>query len=145
MLANGIVLGVEQVPDGTSASSLEEGKSTFSRIQQVVTELELPNAEYMNIDTIHSTISDKASTQTCFTKEQSIEDRSGIVEAFCGMHLGIHLWKAALECMRKPATRDAPQADCIVDAYVHTVCKLLGHLGTCPEHGHGVTRFPEYV
>jgi hypothetical protein len=56
MLANSVVLGVEQVPDGTCASSLEEVKSTFSRIQQVAKELELPNAECINIDTIHSTI-----------------------------------------------------------------------------------------
>ncbi len=32
-----------------------------------------------------------------------------------------------------------------VDTIVHSVCKLLGHLGSNPEYGKGVRAFPEYL
>ncbi len=32
-----------------------------------------------------------------------------------------------------------------VDTIVHSVCKLLGHLGSHPEYGKGVRAFPEYL
>ena len=32
-----------------------------------------------------------------------------------------------------------------IDTIVHSVCKLLGHLGSHPEYGKGVRGFPEYL
>ena len=32
-----------------------------------------------------------------------------------------------------------------VDTIVHSVCKLLGHLGSHPEYGKGVRGIPEYL
>ena len=140
-----VALGVELVPDGKALSSLEEVKSTFSRIKHVATELELPNAHNVSMKMIKSTISDKASTQRCFNRHLSAEispddNSESLVEAFCGMHLGVHLRTAAVKGMDLVWKNGSIHTTgCIIDTCVHAVCKLLGHLGVSPEYGHGVT------
>ena len=106
---NGIVLGVQEVSDGTAETMLNELDKQLSKLRETATELNIPNANAINWTLIVSSTSDGASTQTKFNKllselRKRDEDQFGpanseideLIANKCGMHLGVNLRKAQI-------------------------------------------------
>ena len=105
MLANGLVLGVEAVTNGSAQSSVEAFDRVLERIREVGTPLGMRGAENIDWTLIRSSMSDSASTQQAFnrlvqermneTHQQSSQttpqESRELLEVFCGMHLGVNL------------------------------------------------------
>ena len=157
MLVNGLVLGIKKIVDGTAKSAIDELEKVLSKIREVATELELPNASHVGWRMFKSAMSDSASTQKCFNKllQQKIDEENEsnsddsedgnttvpILQLFCGMHLGVNLREAQVRGVKENVANDSIG----IDKIVHTMCKLLGHLGSHPEYGMGVRAFPEFL
>ena len=103
-------------------------------------------------------MSDSASTQKLFNRllQQKIDEENEkndiendsengnamhILQMFCGMHLGVNLREAQVSAVKKNVASDSVG----IDKIVHTMCKLIGHLGSHPEYGVGVRSFPEFL
>ena len=81
---------------------------------------------------------DRKQSEVC-TSTGSEEDKL-LLDAFCGMHLGVNLRAAQIKSIN-----DHQKSDIGIDTIVHSTCKLLGHLGSHPEYGKGVVAFPEFL
>ena len=155
MLVNGIVLGVNDVVDGSAKSAVEELEVVLSNIRDTAQVLEVPGAQSIGWSLVQSSMSDQASTQKLFNKlveekvqeervqlgENTQDEGKQVLELFCGMHLGVNLRTAQIKGLMDHLNG----ASSGVDTVVHSTCKLLGHLGTNPEYGRGVQGFPEYI
>ena len=157
MLVNGLVLGIKDVVDGTAKSAIDELEKVLIKIREVATELKLPNASHIGWRMFKSAMSDSASTQKCFNKllQQKIDEENDssnddseegnttmpILQLFCGMHLGVNLREAQVSGVKE----NVPSDSIGIDKIVHTMCKLLRHLGSHPEYGMGVRAFPEFL
>ena len=110
---NGMGLSVNEVPDGSADSMLEDISQELQKLRDTAHALRLPNADKINWTLIASSSSDSASTQKRFNKllEQERtkdEEKFGdvcpegfeLVENFCSMHLGVNLRKAFLDGIR---------------------------------------------
>ena len=157
-LANGVTLGVTDVTDGSATAAFEEMQVILDDIKEVATELSLPNADHIGWSMVKSAMSDRASTQTALNKlivtstavhkdQQATEnvteqcgeaESAAVLEAFCGMHLGINLRVAEVNGFDRVVSGSG------IDSLVHAVCKLIGHLGG-PEYSKGVQCFPEFI
>ena len=150
-LGNGMVLGVEEVVDGSASASLEELSRILLKIKEVGIALQIDGAEAIDTNLIKSVMSDQASSQKKFNNLLQGQTKSPLIQAFCGMHLGVNLQAAATKATKKirkehiEANKDAKTSSSPGDTLVYAVCKLLGHLDSSPEYGHGVEKFPEYV
>ena len=103
MLVSGLVLGVQEVSDGSAKTAVDELQRVLEKIRQVAQELGIENSDKIGWHLVESLMSDQASTQKSFNKlvrekirESQTTHSAGnagkeIVEAFCGMHLGVHL------------------------------------------------------
>lgn len=69
---------------------------------------------------------------------QSVKNKTSLHELFCGMHVGVNLRAAHVNAIQSDGTVG-------IDRIVHSMWKLLGHLGSHPEYGKGVQAFPEFL
>ena len=155
---NDIVISVNELPDGTAASSIEDVSRELEKLRKIAQTLHLPNADQINWTLFTASSSDSASTQKHFNKlieecRQKDELRFGaatletveIVESFCSMHLGVNLRKAFLSgTVQEDAVTDSSRKYHPVDKFVHEFCKLFGKHGT-PEYGSGANDFPDFL
>ena len=102
---SGIVMGVQEVTDGTSETMIREVDRQLTRLRQIANDLDLPNADTINWTLIVSSSSDGAATQTKFNNldlrghdektfgpaDASLKE---VITNKCGMHLGVNLRKA---------------------------------------------------
>ena len=156
---NGMVLSVNEVPDGSADSMIDDISRELQKLRDTALALGLQNADNINWTLIASSSSDSASTQKRFNKlleEERAKDgqRFGevcpevleLVENVCSMHLGVNLRKAFLDgirCLTHTATESCRERYA-VDTVIHEFCKLLGKHGV-PEYGLGVLAFPDFV
>ena len=146
---NGLVLSLNEVPDGTAESIIDDIDRQLESLRCTATELGLPNASSINWTLISSSTSDGAATQKKFNhllalrqnedkiKFGSSQDGLQLVENFCAMHLAVNLREALLEGMSRLSStedqersRDRDQ----LETFIYEFVKLFGT--------HGV---PEYV
>lgn len=107
-LVNGVTIGVTDVADGTSLTAVEELDRLFRSIREVGRELGISDVEKVGWSRVQSLMSDQASTQKAFnalveerresetpanatSSETSTEEGKKVLEAFCGMHLGVNM------------------------------------------------------
>lgn len=105
-LINGLTLGVTDVSDGSAQAAIESLDWQLKVIRNVGEELGIVGAETIGWRLVNSVMSDQASTQKAFNrlaneKAELEAQQSGsldpngdgrrILEAFCGMHLGVNL------------------------------------------------------
>ena len=160
VVANGVVLGVNELPDGKAISAIEDISREFEKLRKTAQMLDLPNPNSINWTLVVSSTSDSASTQKRVNKlieerRQSDEEKFGpatiktidLIETFCSMHLGVNLRKAFLngtmefdEEVEEPNERKYHR----VDTLVHEFCKLFGSTGV-PEYTSGVLSFPDFL
>ena len=109
VVANGVVLGVNELPDGKAISAIEDISREFEKLRKTAQMLDLPNPNSINWTLVVSSTSDSASTQKRVNKlieeqRESDEEKFGpatiktidLIETFCSMHLGVNLRKAFL-------------------------------------------------
>jgi hypothetical protein len=166
-LINGLVLGVNDVVDGSSYAALKCLKNELESIMKVFGKDDVIDQSILQ--RIISCTGDGASTQVKFNKlvEKEVEREDKIIENKCSMHLGVNLRCAqvkSLNAFTLSATNqedfdsesdesdndgsnleehsddDDEQLDRDVDEFVREICKLFGHLGS-PEYGHGAQTF----
>lgn len=65
---NGMVLSVNNVPDGSAISMIEDVSRELEKLRETAHALKLPNANKINWTLIASSTSDSASTQKRFNK-----------------------------------------------------------------------------
>ena len=110
VVINGMVVSVNEVPDGSADSIIDDISKELQKLREVAHALNLPDADKINWTLIVSSTSDSASTQKRFNKllqdkREEDENQFGpacqnaaeIVENFCYMHLGVNLRKAFLK------------------------------------------------
>ena len=111
VVANDMVLSVNEVPDGKAISAIEDISREFEKFRRIAEMLGLPNANSINWTLVKSSTSDSASTQKHLNKlikenRKRDEERFGpatctvetldLIETFCSMHLGVNLRNAFL-------------------------------------------------
>ena len=156
---NGMVMSVNQLPDGSADSVFEDVSRELSKLRETAHSLGLPNTDAINWSLIQTSTSDSAATQKRLNRlmedrkkadvekygKTSADDVFVILENFCAMHLGVNLRKAFLL-----ATKTSEQDSCSsreyhpADVLVHECCKLIGKYGA-PEYGCGVLSFPDFL
>lgn len=160
---NGMVLSVNEVPDGSADSILNDVSTELQKLREVAHALRMPNADKINWTLIVSSSSDSASTQKRFFNKLLEEERRKdeekfgamcphaieLVENFCSMHLGVNLRKALLDGIRSLTSAESTsspqqQERHQTDTLVHEFCKLIGKHGV-PEYGLGVLAFPDFL
>ena len=158
---NGMVISVNEVPDGTAGTVIEDVSREITKLREMAHSLGLPNSDAINWTLVSSSTSDSAATQKRFNR--LIEERKDDIERFgetcadgaleilgnfCAMHLGSNLRKAFLSATKEASAAD--QESCSgrdyhpADVLVHECCKLIGKHGT-PEYGSGVFEFPDFL
>ena len=155
-VVNDLVLCVNELPDGTAISAIEDMTREFQKLRRVAEMLGLPNANSINWTLVVSSTSDSAATQKRFNKlieekRQSDEEKFGpatctsetldLIETFCSMHLGVNLRKAF---MSGTVTTEQEERYHRADTFIHEFCKLFGSAG-CPEYACGVVSFPDFL
>ena len=106
VVANGLVLGVNELQDGSAASAIDDISRELEKLRHAASMLGLPNPNSTNWTLVVSSTSDSAATQKCINKCiedccQIDEERFGpattetidVIETFCSMHLGVNLRK----------------------------------------------------
>ena len=159
-VANGVVLGVNELPDGKAISAIEDISREFEKLRRTAKILDLPNPNSINWTLVVSSTSDSASTQKRVNKlieeqRQSDEEKFGpanintidLIETFCSMHLGVNLRKAFL-CGTMELDDEVEELNerkyHRVDTLVHEFCKLFGSTGV-PEYAVGVLSFSDFL
>ena len=79
-MANGLVLGVNELQDGSAASAIDDISREFKKLRHAASMLGLPNP---NLTLVVSSTSDSAATQKCIN--QHIEDCRRIDEERFGL------------------------------------------------------------
>ena len=162
---NGMVLCLNEVPDGSAQSMIEQVSRELENLRDIAYALNLCNPEKINWTLFTSCTSDSASTQKKFNRlveqnRERDEEKYGppsfeaieLVENLCAMHLGSNLRKAFLEGTKSIGVHDEAVADLPAqqrehdrtDTFVHEFCKLFGRQGV-PEYGCGNLTFPDFL
>ena len=157
---NGVVVSVNELADGTAASTIEDVSKELKKLREIALTLGLPNASSINWTLVASSTADSAATQKKFNKlveEKHNEDELNfgpaksegfdLVTNFCTMHLGINLRKAFLSGGKNPDDNDGtngPREYHPTDTLVYEFCKLFGQHGT-PEYGCGGHSLPDFL
>ena len=152
-----MVISVNELPDGTSASAIEDVSSELEKLRKIAHAIGMPNADSINWTLVAASTSDSASSQKKFNKlveecRKKDEAKFGhaslatvrLVESFCSMHLGINLRKAFLSGIIPDDADVSVTKYHPVDTFVHEFCKLFGKHGT-PEYACGVNEFPDFL
>ena len=141
-IINGIVIGIQDVANGSSEIALDALKQALSRVQ------EASSCNTLNISRIVSSTSDGASTQMKFNALLEEETGKNIVANKCCMHLGVNLRssqvKAVMAIEEEIKEEEKTQFHDGIDAMVHEVAKLFGQCGT-PEYGYGADVFKTFI
>ena len=160
VVTNGIVLGVNELPDGKAISAIEDISKEFEKLRKIAQTLDLPNPNSINWTLVISSMSDSAATQKRINKlieeqRKNDEEKFGpatvdtidLVETFCSMHLGVNLRKAfssgTMEFDDEVEELNERKYH-KVDTLVHEFCKLFGRTGV-PEYTSGVLSFPDFL
>ena len=154
---NNMVISVNEVPDGTAASAIDDVSREFQKLRKIAHAIGMPNPDSINWTLVASSTSDSASSQKRFNKlieecREKDEATFGsatletveLIESFCSMHLGINLRKAFLSGLVSEDVDSCNRKHYSVDTFVHEFCKLFGKTGT-PEYGCGVLAFPDFL
>ena len=157
---NGLVISVNEVPDGSAKSMLADISREFQKLREIAHELNLPYADKINWTLVSSSTSDSSATQKKFNQlllelKDEDEQRFGpasseaveLVENFCAMHLGVNLRKSFLDGTKITSTTEEPSERreyYQTDVLVHEFCKLFGKNGT-PEYGCGASKFVDFL
>ena len=161
---NGMVVSVNEVPDDSADSIIDDISKELQKLREVAHALNLPDADKINWTLIVSSTSDSAATQKRFNKllqgkREEDEKQFGpigqnaveIVENFCYMHLGVNLRKAFLKGAKNLTNSNSSDTGSTssreqhqVDTMVHEFCKLFGNHGV-PEYGCGTLAFPDFL
>ena len=159
VVANSIVLGVDELPDGKAISAIEDISREFEKLRKTAQLLDLPNPNSINWTLVVSSTSDSASAQKRVNKliekqRQIDEEKFGpatietidLIETFCSMHLGVNLRKAFLNgtVESDEEVEEPNEQKYRVDILVHEFCKLFGRTGV-PEYALGVVSFPDFL
>ena len=160
VVANNVVLSVNELPDGTAVSAVEDISREFEKLRAAAQALGLPNPNSINWTLVVSSSSDSAATQKRVNKlieecRQNDEEKFGsatvetieLIETFCSMHLGVNLRKAFLVGILESDDEDMGAGERKyhkVDTLVHEFCKLFGRTGV-PEYASGVVSFPDFL
>jgi hypothetical protein len=163
---NGIVLSVNELPNGSAEQIAKDISSELERLRKLAHDLGLPNADSINWGLVTSSTSDSAATQKKFNaivQQKRKEDiaRFGmtdfssedLVTNFCSMHLGVNLRKAFIQGI-SPLLKET-QSECTggsavnrqyseIDTIVHEFSKVFGSKGV-PEYGVGSVSFPDFL
>lgn len=155
VVANSIVLGVNELQDGTAASAVHDISMEFEKLRAAAGMLGLPNPNSINWTLVVSSQSDSAASQKLINKliedcRKDDEERFGaatietidVIETFCSMHLAVNLRKAFLNSLG--TIDDSEKRYFRVDTLVHEFCKLFGKSGV-PEYCSGVLSFPDFL
>ena len=67
-MANGLVLGVNELADGKANTAVEDISREFEKLRLVAEMLDLPNAQSINWTLVQSSTSDSAATQKHMNK-----------------------------------------------------------------------------
>ena len=67
-VANGLVLGVNELADGKANTAVEDISREFEKLRQVAEMLDLPNGQSINWTLVQSSTSDSAATQKHLNK-----------------------------------------------------------------------------
>ena len=162
---NGMVLSLNEVPDGSADSMIENISRELAKLRDIGHALNLHNPERVNWTLFRSSTSDSAASQKRFNRlleqrREQDEERFGpvscdaieLVENLCAMHLGSNLRKAFLDGMKTVISKnnDASVESSAqhrehdrTDTFVHEFCKLFGTHGV-PEYGCG-RMFADYI
>ena len=140
-VASGIVLGVQNVADGTAKTALTSVEEELQKVATIAADIGI-SPEEISLSKVVSSTSDGAATQTKFNKllqEKMKENgKSGkLISNKCSMHLGVNLRVAQNAGIKEPGLPD-------IDTVVHQTAKLIGHLSPY-ELGHGHHTFPEFL
>ena len=149
-MANGIVLYVNELPDGKAASATEDISKEFEKLRKIAQILDLPNPNSINWTLVISSMSDSAATQKRIIKlikkqRKFDEEKFGpatvdtidLVETFCSMHLGVSLRKVFLSGTMEfndEVEELNEQKYHKVDTLLHEFCKLFGRTGVPESH-----------
>lgn len=103
VVANDVVLGVNELSDGTALSAVEDISRELEKLRKAAHMLGLPHPNSINWTLVVSSSSDSASTQKRINKlieecRQNDEEKFGpatvetigLIETFCSMHLGVN-------------------------------------------------------
>lgn len=102
---NDMVVAVNELPDGTSSSAVDDISRELKVLRETARALAMPNADSINWPLLVSSTSDSASTQKNLTSSLKnpgimimnfLDQPVQLKENFCAMHLGINLRKALL-------------------------------------------------
>ena len=148
---NGFVFSLNEVPDGTADSAIEDIATELSKLRDIAHALNLSNPEKINWTLFSSSTSDSAATQKRFNRllqqrrDEDLEkygspaaEATELVENLCAMHLGSNLRKAFWEGVKDQSKKDDTEGRdyAPVDTFIHEFCKLFGTHGV-KEYGCG--------
>ncbi len=149
---NGMVLSLNEVPDGSADSVIEDISRELDKLRDIARVLNLSNPERINWTLFSSSTSDSAASQKRFNRllqerRDDDEEKYGsagteateFVENFCAMHLGSNLRKAFFKGIKehfKIEETNACREYNPADVLIHEFCKLFG-LNGVPEYGCG--------
>ena len=158
---NGIVISVNEVPDGTAETIFNDINSELEKLRNAAKDLGLPNHMSINWSVFASATSDSALTQTKFNKliethKEEDDKKSGqctggmeLITNFCAMHLGANLRKSFISGIHKLSESDKGNADRErehnqTDNFIHELTKLFSQHGV-PEYCVGVLQLRDYI
>lgn len=148
---NGFVFSLNEVPDGTADSAIEDIATELSKLRDIARALNLSNPEKINWTLFSSSTSDSAATQKRFNRllqqrrDEDLEkygspaaEATELVENLCAMHLGSNLRKAFWEGVKDQSKKEDTEGRdyAPVDTFIHEFCKLFGTHGV-KEYGCG--------
>ena len=156
---NGIVISVNEVPDGTAESIINDIDMELEKLRNAARDLGLPNHMSINWSIFASATSDSASTQAKFNKliemhKEEDETKFGqstggmeLIANFCAMHLGANLRKSFISGIHKLSESDKDSTEREhnqTDHFIHEFTKLFGQHGV-PEYCVGVLQLRDYI
>lgn len=134
-LANGMVLGVHDLPDGSAIATLEAIQTEMEAVKQIGEELGYCTTG-LTLAKVQSSTSDGAATQSKLNRLlQEEKDEGELVDNKCAMHLGANIRTAQVAGIQQ-YNDEGKQERYEGDSFVHAAAKLIGQYGV-PEYGQG--------
>ena len=137
---NGMVICLNEVPDGSADSIVEDISRELEKLREIASALNLPNPEKLNWTLISSSTSDSAASQKRFNRllkqcQEDDENKFGptnsdaveLVENLCAMHLGSNLRKAFLDGTRTALSKASVSVESAAQQREHDRTDTLIH------------------
>lgn len=158
---NGKVFSLNEVPDGSAESIIDDIDKELEKLRRIAHKLGLNNANHINWTLIKSSTSDGASAQKKFNRliikrQQEDAEKFGgaskssseLIENFCAMHLGVNLRKAFLEGLSliplDNCSSDSLKEGDQLETFIYEFAKLFGRHGV-PEYAIGAVQFGDFL